>query len=98
MTSIQPVLVTQEVHSRRGQARRMRIIAGRCDGCECEEAIIEKGAFKGEVDQGVEEVPNKEDAELGSCRGMQEVQRSGVCYDEDRKGCEKGEDGGTIDD
>ena len=50
------------------------------------------------MDQGVEEVPNEEDAELGSGRGMQDVQRSGVCYDEDRKGCEKGEDGGTIDD
>ena len=60
--------------------------------------MIEKRAFKGEVDQGVEEVPNEEDAQLGSCRGMQEVQRSGVGYDEDRKGCEKGEDGGAIDD
>ena len=49
MTSIQPVRVTQEVHRRRGQARRMRIIAGRCDGYEGEEAIIEKRAFKGEV-------------------------------------------------
>ena len=43
-------------------------------------------------------MPNKEDAELGSCRGMQEVQRGEVCYDEDQEGCEKREDGGAIDD
>ena len=76
----------------------MRIIAGRCDGCKGKEAIVEKRAFKDEVDQGVEEMPDEENAELGSRRGMQEVQRGGVCYDEDRKGCEKGEDGGAIDD
>ncbi len=49
------------------------------------------------MDQRVEEVPDKEDAELGSCRGMEDAERNSVRRDEDREGCEEGEDGCTID-
>ena len=48
------------------------------------------------MDQGVEEVPDEKDAELGRCRGMEDAEGGGICCDEDRKGCEEGEDGCTI--
>ena len=31
-------------------------------------------------------MPDEEDAELGSCSGMENAKRSGVGYDEDREG------------
>ena len=68
------------------------------DRCVGEETIVEEGTFESEVDQGVEEVPDKEDAKLGSCRGMKDAEGNSVCCDEDREGCEEREDGHTIDD
>ena len=38
-----------------------------------EEAVVEEGTFKNEVDQGVEEVPDEEDPDLGGCRGMEDT-------------------------
>lgn len=67
------------------------------DGYVGEEAIIEEGTFKGKVDQGVEEVPDEEDAEFGSRRDMEDAERSSICCDEDREGCKEGEDGCLID-
>lgn len=42
-------------------------------------------------------MPKEEDAELGSCRGVEDTERNGVRRDEDREGCGEGEDGCTID-
>lgn len=49
------------------------------------------------MDQGVEKVPDEEDAELGWCKTMEDAERSSVCCDEDREGCEEGENGCTVD-
>ena len=48
------------------------------------------------MDQGVKEVPNEEDAELGSCRLVEDTKRDSIRCDENRESCEEGKDGGTI--
>ena len=42
-------------------------------------------------------MPDEEDAELGSCRSVEDAERSSVCCDEDREGCEEREHGCPID-
>lgn len=49
------------------QACRMGIVGGMRKGGEGEEAIVEEGSLEEKVDQGVEEMPNEEDTEFGSC-------------------------------
>ncbi len=49
------------------------------------------------MDQGVEKVPDEEDAELGSCRGMEDSKRDCIRCDEDGEGSEEGEYGCAID-
>ena len=66
--------------------------------CVGEETIVKERPFKGEVDEGVIEVPDEQDAELGCGRSMQDAKRYRVRDYEDREGCEEGENGCTIND
>ena len=50
------------------------------------------------MDQGVEEVPDEEDAEFGRCGAVEDAERSSVCCDEDREGSKEGKYGCTIND
>ena len=59
--------------------------------------MVEERTFEGEVDQGIEEVPDEENAKLGSCGGMEDAERSSVRCDKDGEGCKEGEDGFTVD-
>lgn len=50
------------------------------------------------MDQGVEEVPDEEDAELGRCRRVEDAERDTVCCNEDREGSKEGKHGCAIND
>ena len=51
----------------------MRIVAGMGHRRIRKEAIVQERAFKKEVDQAIEEVPDEQDTEFCCCGGMKET-------------------------
>lgn len=54
-----------------------------------EEAVPQEGALEDEVDQGVEEVPDEEDAGLGGAAAREDAERQRVRGSEDSDGAEE---------
>lgn len=75
----------------------MGVVAGVRDSGVGEEAVVEEGAFETEVDQGVESVPDEEDAEFGGCAGGKEAEGEDVGGEEEQEGGEEREDRGAVD-
>lgn len=75
----------------------MWIITRVGDGDVGEEAVIQKGTFEQEMDKGVEEMPDEDDAELGGRGGVEEMYGCEVRREKKSKGCEKTSNSATID-
>ncbi len=74
----------------------MRVVAGVRDSGVREEAVVEEGAFEAEVDQGVEGMPDEEDAEFGGCAAWEQTQGDDVGGEEEEERGEEGEDCGAV--
>lgn len=61
------------------------------------EAVVKERTFEEEMDEGVEEVPNEDNAELGGRGGVKEAYGGEVGGKEKGKSCEKAPNSANID-